>query len=48
MCASHRIAAQRSCFFWPWQQSGKHVADCNEYREAFLNTALAKSLRQRA
>lgn len=39
MCASRRITAQRSCFFfffWPWQQSGEHVPHCNECREAFL------------
>lgn len=33
MCASHRITAQRSRFFWPWQQSGEHVLLCNEHRE---------------
>lgn len=33
-----------SRFFWPRQPSGKHVARCNEHREAFLKFAQAVSL----
>lgn len=36
MFASHRITAQRSRFFWPWQQCGKHVPRCNESTQGFL------------
>lgn len=30
-------------FFWPWQQSGKHVPHCNERMEAFSKNCPGKN-----